>query len=63
MFDYAQDSGISVATRAGWRVRFGDDENLAWKVATFQALAAEIERRGARVQLVDVRFPGRPYYR
>jgi cell division septal protein FtsQ len=62
-FDYAPDAGISVATRAGWRVRFGDNENLPWKIQTFQALAAEIERSGARVQLVDVRFPGRPYYR
>ncbi len=62
-FDYAPDTGISVAMRNGWRVRFGDDEELAWKVATFQALAAEIARTGARVQLVDVRFPGRPYYR
>jgi len=62
-FDYAPDTGITVAMRNGWRVRFGDDADLAWKVTTFQALASEIERSGARVQLVDVRFPGRPYYR
>ena len=62
-YDYAPDVGLSVAMRNGWRVRFGDDEHLAWKVTTFEALASEIERTGARVQLVDVRFPGRPYYR
>ena len=63
VFDYAADVGISVTTRTGWQVRFGDDTDLAWKLTTFQALAAEIERLGTRVQLVDVRFPGRPYYR
>src|SRR5579884_1163068 len=57
-FDYAADTGISVATPPGWRVRFGDAQDLGLKVATLQALAAEIERTGARVQLVDVRFPG-----
>ena len=62
-FDYAQDSGISVGTRVGWRVRYGDDSDLALKVATFEALAAEIQRAGGRVELVDVRFVGRPYYR
>ncbi len=62
-FDYAPDTGISVAMRNGWRVRFGDDSELGWKVTTFLALATEIGRIGTRVQLVDVRFPGRPYYR
>jgi cell division septal protein FtsQ len=62
-FDYAPDTGISAATRQGWRVRFGTAEDLPWKVATLQALADEIQRSGARVQLVDVRFPGRPFYR
>ncbi|HLI27749.1 MAG TPA: FtsQ-type POTRA domain-containing protein [Chloroflexota bacterium] len=63
VFDYGADIGISIATRTGWRVRFGDNEALTTKVATFLALAEEIERTGARAQLVDVRFPGRPYYR
>lgn len=62
-FDYSAEIGISLATRNGWRVRFGDSEAVATKVATFLALAQEIERSGARAQLVDVRFPGRPYYR
>jgi cell division septal protein FtsQ len=62
-FEYDSDSGVSLTTRAGWRVRFGDDSDLPLKLAAFQALAAEIERVGARVQVVDVRFPGRPYYR
>jgi cell division septal protein FtsQ len=62
-FDYAPDTGISAATRQGWRVRFGTAEDLPWKVATLQALADEIRRSGAPVQLVDVRFPGRPFYR
>ena len=62
-FEYAADTGIAITTRGGWQVRFGDDTDLAWKVTTFQALAAEIERQRAPVQLVDVRFPGRPYYR
>jgi cell division septal protein FtsQ len=62
-FEYAADTGIAINTRGGWQVRFGDDTDLAWKVTTFQALAAEIERQRAPVQVVDVRFPGRPYYR
>jgi cell division septal protein FtsQ len=62
-FEYDSEGGVSVTTRVGWRVRFGDDSDLPLKLAAFQALAAEIERAGARVQLVDVRFPGRPYYR
>jgi cell division septal protein FtsQ len=62
-FEYAADTGIAINTRGGWQVRFGDDTDLAWKVTTFQALAAEIERQRAPMQVVDVRFPGRPYYR
>jgi cell division septal protein FtsQ len=63
VFEYAADTGIAITTRGGWQVRFGDDTDLAWKVTTFQALAAEIERQRAPVQVIDVRFPGRPYYR
>jgi cell division septal protein FtsQ len=63
VFEYAADMGIAITTRGGWQVRFGDDADLAWKVTTFEALAAEIERQRAPVQVVDVRFPGRPYYR
>lgn len=63
VYEYAANTGISLVTRAGWRVRFGDDQDLEWKLATFEALAQEIQRTNTRVQLVDVRFVGRPYYR
>jgi cell division protein FtsQ len=63
VFDYAVETGVSVSTRQGWRVRFGDSDELPWKVLVLQTLAAEIEREGARVQIVDVRYPGRPFYR
>ena len=62
-FDYAPETGISVRTRAGWQVRFGDSEALPWKVVVMEAIAAEIERRGVPARLIDVRVPGRPYYR
>jgi cell division protein FtsQ len=63
VFDYASDTGISVSTPPGWRVRFGEADELPWKILVLQSLAAEIQRENARVQIIDVRFPGRPYYR
>ena len=62
VFGYSRDKGISVSDARGWRVYFGDDEELAAKVATLQALLLKLERERKTVKMIDLRFVGSPYY-
>lgn len=62
-FEYSPEHGISVVTPYGWRAVFGSSKDLDWKVATLLAVRDHLAQAGARAELVDVRFSGRPYYR
>ena len=62
-FEYSAAMGISLSDARGWRVYFGDDQDLADKVATLQALVAKFARENATVSEIDLRFPESISYR
>ncbi len=61
-FDYSRSSGITVPTEEGPRVIFGDASDLDSKLATLVALRQQLEATKARVDVIDLRFKGRPLY-
>jgi cell division septal protein FtsQ len=61
--EYGPDSGVTVVTDAGPRVRFGEDDNLEWKVNALIAVRRELDRQGQRPEVIDLRFRDRPYVR
>jgi cell division septal protein FtsQ len=62
VFEYSEDRGVSLFDARGWRVYFGDDQRLAEKVATLQALLLKLEQEHKSVKVIDLRFAGSSYY-
>jgi hypothetical protein len=62
-FEWSQDTGLEVPTRDGWRARFDGQENVEQQVETLRSVRDELARTNLPVQLVDVRFGDRPYFR
>ncbi|HYU19147.1 MAG TPA: FtsQ-type POTRA domain-containing protein [Chloroflexota bacterium] len=62
-FEYSRETGVSVVTDFGARVRFGRGDGLEWKVNALAAVRRELERTNQRAELIDVRFGDRPYVR
>lgn len=61
-FEYSKATGITLADARGWRVYFGDDQQLLQKVALMQALLDRLAREGRSIKLLDLRFVTNPYY-
>jgi cell division septal protein FtsQ len=61
--EYGLDTGVTVVSDAGPRVRFGEDDDLEWQVSALVAVRRELERSGQRPELIDMRFKDRPYVR
>lgn len=61
-FEYSQAIGIILADARGWRVYFGDDQQLPQKVALMRALLDRLMREGRAIKLLDLRFIANPYY-
>ncbi len=61
--DYSRAEGLSFTDERGWRILLGMGEDLEYKVAVMKALSQEIERKGIKVELIDLRFKGSAYYR
>lgn len=61
-FEYSKALGIILADARGWRVYFGDDQQLPQKVALMQALLDRLAREGRSIRLLDLRFLANPYY-
>jgi cell division protein FtsQ len=61
--EYSVDTGVTVTSDVGPRIRFGRDDDLEWKVNAVVAVRRELERLGQRPELIDVRFRDRPYVR
>lgn len=62
LFECSKSKGISFTDARGWRVFFGDEQDLPLKVATFQTLAEKLLRERRRITMIDVRFPSSPCY-
>jgi cell division septal protein FtsQ len=62
VFEYSKARGVSLSDARGWRVYFGDDQRLAEKVATLQALLLKLEQEHKSAKVIDLRFAGSPYY-
>jgi cell division septal protein FtsQ len=62
VFEYSRDRGVSLSDARGWRVYFGDDQQLTEKVATLQALLDKLTRENQSVRVIDLRFVASPYY-
>ncbi|MSP14690.1 MAG: FtsQ-type POTRA domain-containing protein [Chloroflexi bacterium] len=64
-FNYTQKDGkgLSFQSSQGWQVFIGSAEYLPEKILVLQTLSRTLERDGAKVALVDVRYPSHPYYR
>jgi len=61
--EYGLDTGVTVVSDTGPRVRFGEDDDLEWQVTALVAIRRELDRTGQRPELIDVRFKDRPYVR
>ena len=61
--EYGSDTGVTLVTDSGPRVRFGGDDDLEWKVNALIAVRRELDRLGQRPEIIDLRFKDRPYVR
>jgi cell division septal protein FtsQ len=62
-FDWSASSGLEVPTRDGWRARFDESGNIEQQIARLGAVRDELTRSKTGVELIDVRFGDRPYFR
>lgn len=62
-FEWSRAAGLEVPTRDGWRARFDDSGDVERQVAWLRVIRDELARTRASVQLIDVRFGDRPYFR
>jgi cell division septal protein FtsQ len=63
VFEYSEETGISLTTEQGVAIHFGDGRDVPTKVASVRALLGKIAAAGDTVRVIDVRFVGSPYYR
>ncbi len=61
-FQYSKAIGIILVDARGWRVYFGDDQQLPEKVALMRTVFDRLAREGRSIKLLDVRFVANPYY-
>ncbi|MBI4300851.1 MAG: FtsQ-type POTRA domain-containing protein [Chloroflexi bacterium] len=62
-FEYSDPGGLVVVTDKGWQARFGDGEDLDFKVAVWKAVVAKAPGLNPKPRHVDLRFTTRPFYR
>jgi hypothetical protein len=60
--DYAPEQGLSFVDHHGWRVILGQGSGMGQRLQALALITARLEARGEAVSMVDVRFPGAPYY-
>ncbi|GIW08245.1 MAG: hypothetical protein KatS3mg060_3050 [Dehalococcoidia bacterium] len=62
-FEYSENGGLLVITDGGWQARFGDGEDLDYKLATLKSIVETARARKIPFTAVDVRFGARPFIR
>jgi hypothetical protein len=61
---YDPASGLSWTDSRGWQAVFGlSDKNVEVKVRVYQSLVDWLTQRGIRPNLINVAYPGAPFYR
>lgn len=58
--EYSSETGLSVQTRAGYRVVIGDSQNFDYKLSVWKALEAQLGAEGLKGHVLDLRFGDRP---
>jgi len=61
--EWSQDFGLEVRTEAGWRARFNSQGDIEQQVDSVRAIRDHLAKNKASVEVIDVRFGDRPYYR
>lgn len=61
-FEYAKAIGVILTDARGWRVYFGDDQQLSEKVATMCVILDRLAKEGRSAKFIDLRFVSSPYY-
>jgi cell division septal protein FtsQ len=62
-FDYATLKGLSFQSERGWRVLFGQPEQLNAKLTLLTALTAQLTAQKITPEYIDVRLPERAFYK
>ncbi|MBI4496937.1 MAG: FtsQ-type POTRA domain-containing protein [Chloroflexi bacterium] len=62
-FEYRATEGLTAVTAGGLRVVFGNGSDLAYQLATYRAILAQVRQEQLPVREIDVRFGARPVLR
>jgi cell division septal protein FtsQ len=62
-FDYATLKGLSFQSERGWRVLFGQPEQLNAKLTLLNVLTAQLVAQKITPEYIDVRLPERAFYK
>jgi len=61
-FEYTPEEGLSITTKAGYRVVVGDSQNFDYKLTVWKAVEDELGRAEMVGHVLDLRFRDRPSY-
>lgn len=62
-YDFAYPAALTVTTNQGWRVVFGQTDDLEYKFEVLRQIQQVAKQRNQAIELVDLRSNVRPYYR
>jgi len=62
-FEYTSKEGVVLPTSFAGRVIFGQSEDIQEKVVAFKAISDKIRQDGLKVQMVDLRYKDKPYFK
>jgi cell division protein FtsQ len=62
-FEWSRENGLEVLTQNGWRVWFDGTADLQRQVSALQSIHDHLAQTGLSAEIIDVRFPSRPYFR
>ena len=60
--EYSNEKGLSLLTNAGYRVVFGDSQNVDYKLAVWKGIEGQLGRDHMSGHVLDLRFEERPSF-